>query len=119
MNNVDTFLDDFNPEVRTIALRARQLVRTIFPEAHEALRPTYRTIAYGFSPKMSDEVCYIAPLANGVHLGFHYGTQLPDPQGLLKGTGKLLRHIRLESPEDLNNPALKTLLEAAKTHANF
>ncbi|WP_234734919.1 DUF1801 domain-containing protein [Tellurirhabdus bombi] len=119
MSTVESFLDDFKPEVRETALKVRTLVRSVFPEASEELRPTYRTIAYGSSSKMADEVCYIAPLSSSVNLGFHFGTQLPDPNGLLRGTGKLMRHLKLESPEEVNNPAVKVLLEAAKTHASF
>jgi hypothetical protein len=51
-----------------------------------------------------------------VNLGFNYGTELPDPEGLLQGSGKLLRHVKITTPEDLSNPALRRLVEAATTH---
>ncbi|WP_266367762.1 DUF1801 domain-containing protein [Tellurirhabdus rosea] len=119
MNTLDTFLAQLDPEVRDLTLHVRQLIRTVLPDAHEELRPTYRTIAYGRSPRMTDEICYISLLSTGINLGFHYGTQLPDPHGLLKGTGKLMRTIRLESTQDAQNPSIRQLLEAARTHASF
>lgn len=62
---------------------------------------------------MSGLYCYIAPLKDRVNLGFHKGTELPDPGGLLEGMGKGLRHVKLKKPADLDNPTLRTLLEAA------
>jgi len=119
MHSLDSFLAQLDPDLRDLTERARQLIRSVLPEAHEELRPTYRTIAYGRSARMTDEICYISLLSSGIHLGFSHGTQLPDPDGLLKGTGKLTRIVPLQSPEDAQNPSLKLLLVAARTHASF
>ena len=52
---------------------------------------------------------------NHVTFGFLRGTSLPDPEKLLEGTGKNLRHVKLWTVEDLKRPALKKLIvEAAK-----
>jgi hypothetical protein len=51
-----------------------------------------------------------------VKLGFNYGSELPDLEGLLQVPGKLLRHVKTTSSEDLSNPALHHLLEVASTH---
>jgi hypothetical protein len=48
-----------------------------------------------------------------VTFGFLRGTSLPDPAGLLEGTGKNLRHVKVKSLDDLRNPALRKLIEAA------
>jgi hypothetical protein len=46
---------------------------------------------------------------------FLRGAALPDPGGLLEGTGKSVRHVKVRTMEDLKRPALKKLiLEAAK-----
>ncbi|GAB3253336.1 hypothetical protein GCM10027347_13070 [Larkinella harenae] len=119
IKTVETFLADYKPEVRELALKVRALVQQIFPEAHESVRTGYKTITYGIGPRMSDEICYIAPLSSSVNLGFHYGTQLPDPNGLLKGTGKLLRHIKFEAVEEVGTPGIAELLEIAKNHGTF
>ena len=66
--------------------------------------------------KMSEHFCYVSPQKAHVNLGFFYGADLPDPSGLLEGTGKLLRHVKLRSPADVRNPALLTLLRKASRH---
>jgi hypothetical protein len=48
-----------------------------------------------------------------VNQGFNQGAELPDPTGLLAGPGKTMRHTRITEPEDLEEPALRNLLEAA------
>jgi len=46
---------------------------------------------------------------------FLRGARLPDPEGLLEGTGKSVRHVKVRTVEDLKRPALKKLIvEAAK-----
>jgi hypothetical protein len=41
------------------------------------------------------------------------GPELPDPQHLLKGSGNVVRHIKLESARDLDKPAIRALVKAA------
>jgi hypothetical protein len=41
------------------------------------------------------------------------GAELPDPAGLLAGTGKRARHVKLRQMEDVEDPALRDLLDAA------
>ena len=44
-----------------------------------------------------------------MNLGFNHGAELPDPSDLLEGTGKLFRHVKLRSLEDVENPDLRDL----------
>ncbi len=113
----DEALAGFGPRVRDLATRTRALIRTIMPEVVEVPWPRQRVVGYGVGPrKMSEHFCYIAVHRDHVNLGFNYGAELPDPEGLLQGPGKLLRHTRIDQPEDLTNPALRQLLEVASTH---
>ena len=50
------------------------------------------------------------------NLGFNQGAELPDPTGLLEGPGKTLRHTKIAEPDKLEQPALRTLLEAAAAY---
>jgi hypothetical protein len=45
-----------------------------------------------------------------------YGAELPDPHKQLGGSGKLLRHVQITQPEELDNPALRELLEVASKY---
>ena len=104
----------YSPEVRHLALGARGLVLEVFPEATEQVDFPSKLIAYSVGLKMSDVVCVITPLKSAVNLGFYRAVDLPDPHGLLEGTGKLHRHVKIKTAEELRSPALRQLLEAAR-----
>jgi hypothetical protein len=79
--------------------------------------PRQKIIGYGVGPKkMSEQFCYIAVFKQRINLGFYYGADLADPQNLLDGTGKLLRHIKISSPGQLEDPAIRQLIEEASTY---
>ena len=44
------------------------------------------------------------------NLGFARGASLPDPAGLVEGTGKNLRHVKVRKPEDVDRPGMRELL---------
>lgn len=113
-NEVEDFLSLYSAEVRELALATRELILSAMPGVNEKLYPGYKSIAYSTGSKMAEQGVYIAPFKDRVNLGFYRGTELPDPAGLLEGTGKLLRHIKIKKAEDLQNPALRALLEAAR-----
>ena len=50
---------------------------------------------------------------NHVTFGFHFGTSLQDPERLLEGTGKNIRHVKLRALEDVKRKGLKEMVEAA------
>ena len=113
----EAIVADASPPVRDLALRTRALIREVLPDVVEVPWPRQKTVGFGVGPKkMSEHFCYVAVLPDRVNLGFNYGGELPDPEGLLQGTGKLFRHVKITSPRDLENPALRRLLEAASRH---
>ena len=123
MRTIDTYgtfeqmLERSSPEVQEIARRLRALVIEVMPDVVEVPWPHQGTVGYGVGPKKNSEhFCYIAPQKERVNFGFFYGAELPDPKGLLEGTGKLLRHVKIKSVEEVERPALRQLLEAASTH---
>jgi hypothetical protein len=58
-------------------------------------------------------MCFFMVGKNHVTFGFLRGTSLPDPEKLLEGTGKNLRHVKLRTVEDLQRPGVKNLIVAA------
>jgi hypothetical protein len=110
---VEELLAGYSAEVRAVAEAARGLVREVLPGATEQVDMPARLIGYGTGPRMRDLVCTIMPQRGWVNLGFYRGTALPDPAGLLTGTGKVHRHVKLRTPADVADPALRALLEAA------
>jgi hypothetical protein len=62
---------------------------------------------------MSDSYAYIIPYKEWVDLGFYQGVELPDPDGLLEGSGAKLRHVKIRSIHDANRPTVRVLIEGA------
>ncbi len=105
-------IDDSNPEVQAIARHLRQLIIEIFPEVIEVPWPKQGIAGYGVGPKkMSEHFCYIGTQSNRVNLGFFYGADLTDQEGLLEGTGKKLRHVKVKSMEQAEQASIRELIE--------
>ncbi len=76
--------------------------------------PKQRIVSFGVGPKkMTQHHCYIAVYGTHINLGFYHGALLADPTGILDGTGKGLRHVKIGSTAMANNPALVELVHAA------
>jgi len=56
---------------------------------------------------------YVNAFSAHVNVGFFHGAELEDPLGLLEGTGKYMRHVKLRPGADLNAKALIDLIESA------
>lgn len=56
---------------------------------------------------------YVNAFSTHVNVGFFYGAELPDPQGLLTGNGKRMRHIKLVPGDTRNREAILNLIQAA------
>ena len=110
---IDGFLTSYDPAVGELAQELRRLVGRLVPEAEEKLHRPWKVIAYGRGRKF----CAIAPHKSWVNLQFHGGAGLPDPDGLLTGTGKSMRHVKVASSRDLKRKALAKLIRAAAAEA--
>jgi hypothetical protein len=104
-------------KARDLAYQLRALVAEVMPNVVEVPWPKMRMASYGVGPKKkSEHFCYVSAQKDDVNLGFYYGAELPDPEELLQGTGKLLRHVKIREPKAIGSRALRRLLEAASTH---
>jgi len=57
--------------------------------------------------------CYVNAFKDHVNVGFFFGALLTDPAGLLEGTGKRGRHVKLWPGRDVDSAALDRLVDAA------
>jgi hypothetical protein len=110
------FLAKFRPDVAASATAAVVKMRKRLPGAIELVYDNYNALAIGFGPteRASDAVFSIAVFPRWVILCFlQSGAELPDPEGLLEGTGRKNRHLRLQSPDDLDRRAVRALMKEA------
>lgn len=110
----DDLLGISDPSQHATMKRLREIILEVDPAACEVVRLGDRAATYGIGPKkMSEGYAYIMPFAAWVNLGFYKGTDLPDPEGLLEGTGNKLRHVKVRSLDAVERPSIRALLAAA------
>jgi hypothetical protein len=56
---------------------------------------------------------YVNVYKKHVNVGFYYGAELPDPQSLLQGSGKRMRHVTVKPGEETDSRALSALIKSA------
>jgi uncharacterized protein DUF1801 len=84
------------------------VARKNLPGAHEFIY--HDAVGYSASESPFDRICYVAPQKGYVNFGFFFGGGLPDPEHLLTGEGKRMRHVKIRSVEEAKNQALGTLI---------
>ncbi len=114
-SSLDEFLAHYSRETRENVLCLRQLILDVFHSATEQIDEKSGLIAYGFrgSKGYKGLVFAIMPYRKHVNLMFSKGKQIPDPARLLSGMGKQVRHVRITSEAETQNPALRQLLQEA------
>lgn len=110
----DDLLQLTEKELQAIVIRLKETILDIDPNAIEVVRLGDRAATYGLGPKkMIEGYSYILPHKKWVNLGFFRGALLDNKSGLLEGTGKNMRHVKIRSVEDANKEELKELIQAA------
>ena len=86
-------------ELGELCVHLRKMITGLHKQFVEIVWPTQKIVSYGVGPKkMTEHYAYIAVFKARVNLGFYHGATLPDPEGLLEGTGKSLRHGQAGRP---------------------
>lgn len=110
----DEIFADVAPEIRGIGETLEQGILAVHPQSVVVAYPGYRSVNYGFGQRKNTEgYAYLMPQKDRVNLGFHRGTQLPDPDGLLEGTGTNLRHVKIPDEATARSAAVGALIRAA------
>jgi len=93
----------------------RNLAHSLHPDGVETASALERSVSWGFAGgKMQHWYAYLRPYAAHVNLGFFQGYRLPDPAGVLMGTGVKLRHVKLRQAGEAAALALADLMIAAQ-----
>ena len=110
----DDILTGAKPELRTICRSLRGTITSLHHGFVEIVWPRQKIASFGVGPrKMTDHYAYIGVQGTHVNLGFYHGASLADRDGLLEGTGKKLRHIKIRSVSDAKSAAVAALLRQA------
>ena len=101
-------MHEHSGELGLIARRWFEVMRTCGSDVRELLHDGHPTAcvddaAFG----------YVNAFKDHVNVGFFRGAEIADPESLLEGTGKLMRHVKLRPERDLNTAALTKLIKTA------
>ncbi|MFC0153368.1 hypothetical protein ACFFJ4_06880 [Xanthomonas dyei] len=119
----DDILSIAKPEPRLVCESLRSTIVSLHSEVVELAWPKLKIISFGIGPrKMTDHYAYISVHDAYVNLGFYHGTSLADPHGIMQGTGKTLRHVKVRAVSTSNSAPVIELLQLAiadrKRHAH-
>jgi len=91
-------------------------IRTLVPGATELVYDNWNGLVVGFGPSPRPSEAVVSILMTSTHVTLCFiqdGPSLPDPEGLLKGSGNVVRHVSLSSSRDLDKPAVRALVKTA------
>jgi hypothetical protein len=105
---VDAWLRRQGDERGAIARHWFEVIRNCGDDVCELLHDGHPTACVGDAA-----FAYVNVFTAHVNVGFFLGAQLADPNGLLEGTGKFMRHVKLRPRAEVDAAALATLIDAA------
>jgi hypothetical protein len=112
---IEEFLAKYTPQLIAAGKDARKKMRERIPGGTEFVYDNYNALVFGFGPtdRPSDAVLSLALMPRWVTLCFLKGAQLPDPKKLLRGSGNIVRNIRLDPVERFDDPDVRDLIAHA------
>jgi hypothetical protein len=105
--DVETWLNEPG-ELHAIARTWFERIRASGPDVRELMHDGAPTACVGDAA-----FAYVNAFTAHVDIGFFPGAALPDPQGLLQGTGRFMRHVKLRPGEPVGEAALEALIREA------
>jgi len=105
---IETWMEEHTGELGEIAKRWFEVMRKCGDDVRELLHdghPTACITDAGFA--------YVNAFRAHVNVGFFRGAAIPDPDGLLEGTGKFMRHVKLRPGQTVDAVALTKLIRTA------
>ena len=113
------FIAKFAPDLASLIRALRRKMRQRLPQALELVYDNYNFFVIGYGPtdKASAAIFSLAAYAKGVNLCFLQGAGLPDPKGLLRGSGSTVRNVKLDDASTLDQPDVRALMSIAIARA--
>jgi hypothetical protein len=116
-DSLQELLNEFSPEIQQLAMVARERIRELVPEAQEKVMKGYKALTYHFGGGMKDQFAALVLHRTHLNLQFPDGVNLPDPAGLLEGTGKSMRHVKIREEGTLQREEVSELIASAAARA--
>jgi len=110
---IAAFLAKYDPKIAAAARASRARMRRIVPGGTEFVYDNYNALVFGYgsSDRPSEAVLSLAIMPRWVTLCFLKGAKLRDPEKLLRGSGNIVRNIRLSSPAHIEEPSVRDLID--------
>jgi len=108
--DIEIWMREHSGQLGLIAQRWFEVMRDCGSDVRELLHDGHPTACVGDAA-----FAYVNAFTAHVNVGFFRGAEISDPAGLLEGTGKRMRHVKLRPEADVNAKALMTLIETAYT----
>lgn len=105
---IDAWFREHAGELAAIAHQWWQVMRACGDEVREVLHDGCPVACLGDVP-----FAYVNVFTTHVNVGFFQGVMLRDPERLLQGVGKFMRHVKLKPGMEINATALRGLIDAA------
>ncbi|HWS70800.1 MAG TPA: DUF1801 domain-containing protein [Thermoanaerobaculia bacterium] len=116
-----SFFAEYEPAVAAIGEQAVAKMLALLPGAWQLVYDNYNALVIAFAPteRTSQAILSIALYPRWVNLFFLRGALLPDPAGVLAGSGKSVRSIRLSAAADLDRAEVRALIGSALREAGW
>jgi hypothetical protein len=105
---IETWMRGHPGELGAIARRWFEVMRGCGKDVRELLHDGHPTACVGDAA-----FGYVNAFTAHVNVGFFRGAQIADPDKLLEGTGKVMRHVKLGPGRDVDAAALTKLIRTA------
>jgi hypothetical protein len=105
---IEVWMQEHAGELGAIAQRWFEVMRHCGDDVRELLHDGHPTACVGDAA-----FAYVNAFTAHVNVGFFRGAEIGDPQGLLEGNGKFMRHVKLKPGRDVDTAALRKLVETA------
>jgi hypothetical protein len=105
---IEVWMREHAGELGAIARRWFEVMRACGEDVRELLHDGHPTACVGEAA-----FGYVNAFTAHVNVGFFLGAGLVDPERLLEGTGKFMRHAKLTPVAEVDAAALRKLIETA------
>jgi hypothetical protein len=107
---VEAWMREHAGELGAIAQRWFEVMRACGDDVRELLHDGHPTACVGDAA-----FAYVNAFKAHVNVGFFRGAEIADPHGLLEGTGRFMRHVKLRPEREVDPAALMELIATAYT----